>query len=72
MALGESGSGYIPMPADSELEELTLFDMIHSFELEYPLVLDDGFFQRAYPYLRPRTTELPIHKQLFLENTIQN
>jgi hypothetical protein len=44
MAPGESDSGEIPMPTDSELEELTLFDMIHFNELENPLVLDDDFF----------------------------
>jgi hypothetical protein len=44
MAPGESGSGNIPRQTDSELEELTLFDMIHSSELENPLVLDDDFF----------------------------
>jgi hypothetical protein len=56
VAPGENGYGYIPRPADSKLEELTLFDMIHSSELENPLVQDDEFFQIANPYLRPPTT----------------
>jgi hypothetical protein len=44
MAPGENGYGNIPRPTNPELEELTLFDMIHSSELENPLVQDDDFF----------------------------
>jgi hypothetical protein len=69
---GESDSSEIPMPVDSELEELTLFDMIHFSELENPLVLDDDFFQIARPYLRPRTTDLPIQKSLAKHFCLEN